>query len=176
MRTVVIALFQISLIVGVWLTAQRSKDAEPTLDVTSSEIAPVQAPSERGSLIVAGDVRTIEVPDEQAERGDRRSEVTGPATRIPYHEPQFRDALVGYLVESGLSSVDGERIVYAAIDGFVKCMAASGFDAEGRTAQRVCDQNVLQQAGLNEAIRRTALNDAARNLARRLALERSPGP
>ena len=85
-------------------------------------------------------------------------------------------AASGAVGKQGLSAVDSERIVDAAIDGLIECTAAAfNFCAHSAMASHVCNQNVLQEAGLTEAIGRTALSDGVRGLARREAAERA-GP
>lgn len=175
MRTVLIALSIITLMLGLWWVTKHPHNAEPAIERTRPDIVPVEvAPERDATIVVTGSAPTAVASAQVREDSDRMIERTDAAIRHPYYEPEFGDVLIDYLQESGLAPLDAERIANAAIDGLAECaMTSFGLDAEGRMGPSICDQNVLQETGLNEAIRRNALNDASRHLARRSALERA---
>jgi hypothetical protein len=174
MRTVLIALSIITLLLGLWWVSKHSHYPEPAIEGARPNIVPVEvAPEGDANIVVIGSAPTAVASDPVREDAARMIERPDPARRHPYYEPEFGDALIDYLREAGLAVSDAERIANAAIDGLAECAVTSfSLDAEGRLRTSICDQNVLQETGLNEAIRRSALNDASRHLSRRLALER----
>ena len=92
--------------------------------------------------------------------------------RNPYREPEFRGALVDYLVRSGLSKTDSERAADAAIEDLTECMAPIGVDPARAAVLQACQSTMWQQLGLNEAAdRRAIMVTVGRELSRRHALE-----
>lgn len=166
MRTGVIAFSLVALILGAWI-AVKSRERE-AFNESPTDVARNVVPLEAESVTMPVAVPTAATPDTPTESGDRAVTPTPSPMRHPYHEPEFREMLVGYLAKNGLSSLDGERIVDAAIDRLLECVVASGSDVY---ALRICELNVLSDSGLNEAVRNAASIEAARNMSRRLALE-----
>jgi hypothetical protein len=121
----------------------------------------LQAEPADDSVSVAGN------PPTTVTAGDQ---VTDRTIGNPYREPQFHDALVRYLVDSGLSATDSERVVATAIDALTECLLTSDFDPTAMGLSP-CNSNALRQTGLDEGLHSTALSHAWGSLARRLALE-----
>jgi hypothetical protein len=172
MRPSVIAPFGIAaLVLGIWLASDESEHAERAVPRAWPEVAASAAASEDAEGAAAASAPPP-LANDSAPSAERAAETAGPLARTHYREPEFRGALVRYLVDSGLSAPDSERVVDAAINELVACGAPSSLDPEGR-AHAVCTENALQRAGLDEAILRSATVDGASAMSRRLALEQS---
>jgi hypothetical protein len=88
--------------------------------------------------------------------------------RWPYQHPEFRDGLIGYLVANGLSEFDSGRIADQAVEGLVECAVTHGWNVDERQAASPrCDEDVLQQTGLNDSIRLAVLDEVLLSLSRR---------
>jgi hypothetical protein len=113
-------------------------------------------------------------PDDEPASPELATETAGPPIDTLLREPEFRGALLAYLVDSGLSAPDSERVVDSAIDGLSECASSSGYDARNPGGS-VCDQDVLQRAGFDEGVLRIAIIQGGSSLARRRALESPRG-
>ena len=177
MRTVVLALVMIAMVAGSWVA---TRHAPQTTETAQIERVDAEAPLHDAFDAAAKDDRASADVERRAE--DHEPEVTavtytlaknwgphGPMSSV-YDEPEFRAALVVYLVESGLPSSDSERSADAAAARLSACIALWGFDGSDPDAQ-ACTANALQQAGLSEAFHRTAVVKTARERSRRKALE-----
>jgi hypothetical protein len=117
-----------------------------------------------------GDARRV--AETQPTTHAAESDPTGRENRTPYDEPEFREALVRSLVQTGLSATDGERVADAAIKGLTKCIATNGLETARASVLEACQSDMWQQTGLNEDVHRRAIMAAyGRELSRRRALE-----
>src|SRR5689334_22531846 len=170
MRTLLIAVLMIALVVGAWLATHYSRGVEAIGSQNQAAVATLTGESE-------SDAPTAALPDDASANvdgpvGSSAPEATSGAGGrgiIPFREPEFRGALVDYLVRSGLSKTDSERVADAAIEGVTKCIA---LDPARAAVVGACQSAMWQQIGLNEgADRRAIMANFGRELSRRHALE-----
>ncbi len=133
-------------------------------------VAPVVVTLEGGANAATEDARAVVGPEVSAASRNSRVAPMVPATRHLYQEPEFGDRLMAYLWASGLSEIDARRIADEAVSGLIECADASRLSPG---LQPSCQQNVLQQTGLNDTVLRAAVIDGGSNMARRRALEAS---
>lgn len=159
MRTLLIAVLMTALVAGAWLATRYTRGI--TGEPESS--APTAAAPDDASPSVDGPARGSD--PEAKSTADARD-------RNPYREPEFRAAVVDYLVRSGLSKTDSERVADAAIEDVTECMAPVGRDSARAAVLEACQSTMWQQIGLNEAAdRRAIMVTVGRELSRRHALE-----
>jgi hypothetical protein len=171
MRSAVIAVAMIALVAGAWLATRHTAETESvvseeppyaTVDATARRENPSSPAFES---VVEGDRAGA---DEVTYRLPKDWGPHGPMPRL-YDEPEFRDALVRYLVASGLSATDSERSADAAIAGLNDCITSWGYADE--PSLQACTSNVLQQSGLSETLHRIAITRAGSESSRRKAQE-----
>ena len=170
MRTLLIAALMIALVAGAWLATRYPRGTES-----------IGAEGQAGVAATTGEPESNAPPDDASASVDgpaRGSDSTATSTagtlgRNPYREPEFRGALVDYLVRSGLSKTDSERVADAAIEGLTECIAPIRIDsARAAVVLEACQSTMWQQIGLNKAADRRAIMAAfGRELSRRHALE-----
>ena len=179
MRKILVLALVVALGHGIWQSVE--EPARDNLASNSPDIAVVLAPLENDP-IATGDLPAVVAPQVSAATRDVPADAGVPPMRWPYQDPQFRHGLIGYLVANGLSEFDSGRIADQAVEGLVECAVTHGWNVEERRAASPrCDEDVLQQAGLNESIRLAALdevllslsrrNEAGRNIARSRTME-----
>jgi hypothetical protein len=149
MRMFLITLSMTALVVAAWLVIRVPRGAEPVAEQIQGHAAPaVPATLEPLSASFApkpeGDSGTDDdSTSAAAETPSERERWT------PYLEPEFRDALRGYLIESGLSPIDSERVAAAASERLHECVVTVGLEPANAEALEVCNSNVAQQTGLD---------------------------
>jgi hypothetical protein len=171
-RKAVIAFALVTVLLAVWLKTGPKQD-QPVLNPPPADIEPVVVAPEKRSTVATEAAQAIVAADEPAATGAALAEATLPApSHLFYQQPEFRDGVIASLVASGLAEIDSRRIADEAVSGLRDCAANYGWSSsESRSASPSCDANVLQQAGLDEAVRRAAFVEAGSNFARRRALE-----
>jgi hypothetical protein len=149
---------------GVWLST-KEPSPDSAVAVPASVIAPVPPLPDSQSITAPEETQPVVA----AEAVKATRDQPPPILRVVYQEAEFRNGLVAYLVENGLAQ---------AVEGLVDCSLTHGWGTEERRlAASRCEEGVLQQAGLNETIRRAALdsvlrrNEAGRNIGRSRATE-----
>jgi hypothetical protein len=179
MRKVVVLVSVVALGLAIWLSVE--EPARDNLGSHSPDMALVLAPLENDP-IATGDLQAVVAPQVSAATPNVPADAGIPPMRWPYQNAQFRHGLMGYLVANGLSEFDSGRIADQAVEGLVECAVTHGWNVEERRAASPrCDEDVLQQTGLNESIRLAVLdevllslsrrNEAVRNIARNRAME-----
>ena len=157
MRFAVIALVIVAL-VGAWTVLRDAGTLE-----SGSDSAPRGVPRE---LPQGQDGLTAPTPQDAAP-GEPADTLNPTVIPIPPEgpnfeiNPQMRDEMVAYLVDSGLSVADSERIIESAFEDLTTCAqeALSNGEAEeaglgemerlnSDPAFQVCTQNVIQEHGL----------------------------
>jgi hypothetical protein len=159
----------VALALGFWLASDRSQNVEPGLEPTPSNVA-ARAVSAPDDAAAATQSEQPTLPADEPASPQLAAETADPRIDTLYRDPGFRAALMTYLVDSGLSAPDSERVVDSAVDGLSECASSPGYDARN-LGRAVCDQNVLQRAGLDEAVLQVAISQGGRSVARRRALE-----
>jgi hypothetical protein len=171
MRKVVVPVSIVALALALWLSVE--EPARDSLAPDSPDIAPVLAPLENDPIATEG-LQAVVAPDVSTAIHDVPSDAAVPPMRWPYQDPGFRDGLIGYLMANGLSEFDSARIADQAVDGLVACAVTHGWNVEERRAASPrCDEDVLQQAGLNEPIRLAVLDQVLLSLSRRMEAGRN---
>lgn len=161
MRTTVLTVGVVAFVAGVWL-AVRSPGVESERSLASTNVTVGDALPQSELTAVTGNTAATGSSETLATGVPERGEISlgSPPSQIPPSPPKgtgLHGAFVDYLVESGLSQLDGERIADEAVGGLNRCRASAfsgGIDAEKHADLLACNQNVLQEHGLIEAISR----------------------
>jgi hypothetical protein len=158
MRKVLVPVAIAALALGVWLST-KEPSPDSAVAVPASVIAPVPPLPDSQSITAPEETQAVVA----AEAVKATRDQPPPIFRVVYQEAEFRNGLVAYLVENGLAASDSERIADQAVEGLVDCSLTHGWRTEERRlAASRCEEGVLQQAGLNETIRRAALDSVSR--------------
>jgi len=171
MRTFLITVSMTALVVAAWLATRVPRDAEPVAEQIQGHAAPafpetLEPPSASFAPKPEGDSGTDD--DSTSAAAETASETE---RWTPYREPEFRDALAGYLIESGLSPVDSERVAAAAGQGLHECVVTVGLEPANAEALENCNSNVAQRTGLDARLVGMAFAKARSERSRRRALE-----